>query len=78
MYEFREGWCIATKGEKKGYIQKFSKKVGRKYPLVRSRKRMEDNSKMDFVEIQCNGLDGSGYRYLYSCFLLSCERVLII
>lgn len=51
MYEFTEGWYITTKGEKKGYIQKFSKKAGRKYPLVRSRRRMQDNSKMDLVEL---------------------------
>ena len=78
MYELREGWCITTKREKKGYIQKFNNKFGRKYPLVGSRRRMEDKSKMDLIEIQCNGLDGSDYRYVYSCFLLSCERVLII
>ena len=51
MCEFKEGWYKTTKGEKKGYVQKFRKKVWRKCPLVRSRRRWEDNSKMDLVEI---------------------------
>jgi len=51
VYEFRKGWNITTKGQKKGYIQKFIKKAGRKYPLVRSRRSMKDNSKIDLVQI---------------------------
>jgi hypothetical protein len=51
VYEFREGWCVTTKGEEKGHTQKFSEKVGRKYPLVRLRRRKEDNGKMNLVEI---------------------------
>jgi hypothetical protein len=51
VHEFREDCYITAMGEKKGYIQKFSEKPGRKYPLDRSRRRMEDISKMDLVEI---------------------------
>jgi hypothetical protein len=40
VYDVREGWYITTKGEKKGYMQKFSKKAGRKYPPLRSRRRL--------------------------------------
>jgi hypothetical protein len=52
---FRVMKCMSLvcnyKGREKGYIQKFSEKVGRKYLLVRSRRRVEYNSKMGLIEI---------------------------
>jgi hypothetical protein len=36
------------------------RKANRKYPLELSRRRLqEDDSKVDLIEIHCNGVDGS-------------------
>jgi len=51
---------IARKGERRGVCRVLVGKPEGKRPLVRPRRRWEDNIKMDLEELGCEGMDWIG------------------
>ena len=51
------GGHVARMGESRGVYRVLLGKPERKRPLVRPRRRWEDNTKLDLEEVGCEGLD---------------------
>jgi hypothetical protein len=51
------GWACSKYGGQESCVQGFGRKTRGKRPLVRPRRRWEDNIKMDLQEVGCGGME---------------------
>jgi hypothetical protein len=59
MGKVRVGWYIPVIEEIRNTCRNFMRKASRECPLVRSRRRGKDNSRVDLTGRGFNGVDGS-------------------